>query len=118
MPFPSKMQDREETPPSALHADEHRFAIIVGAGAAGIVQGCTFLREKTLPLEEFQILDRQRAYGGVWWTNTYPGAACDIPSNEYCISWALNPCEYHELYVWKHSVRANCLLTNTVRRLE
>jgi cation diffusion facilitator CzcD-associated flavoprotein CzcO len=87
------MQETRIIPPSALQADEHRFAIIVGAGAAGIVQGCTFLREKTLSLEEFQILDRQAAYGGVWWRNTYPGAACDIPSEEYCISWALNPCE-------------------------
>ncbi|KAM3076773.1 FAD-binding monooxygenase boa2 [Clarireedia jacksonii] len=85
------MQEARETPLSTLHADEHRFAIIVGAGAAGIVQGCTFLREKILPLDEFQILDRQTAYGGVWWANTYPGAACDIPSEEYCISWALNP---------------------------
>ena len=83
-----------KTPVHALEADEHRFAIIVGAGAAGIIQGCTFLRERILPLEEFQILDRQSAYGGVWWKNTYPGAACDIPSNEYSISWALNPCKF------------------------
>ncbi|KAI9648084.1 FAD-binding monooxygenase boa2 [Ciborinia camelliae] len=60
---------------AALQADEHRFAIILGAGAAGIIQGCSFIREKVLPLEEFQILDRNGAYGGVWWRNTYPGAA-------------------------------------------
>lgn len=74
-------------------ADEYRFTIILGAGAAGIIQGCTFLREKTLTLEDFHLLDRNAAFGGVWWRNTYPGAACDIPSHEYCISWALNPCE-------------------------
>ncbi|EMR86758.1 putative flavin-containing monooxygenase protein [Botrytis cinerea BcDW1] len=78
-------------PIETLQADEHRFAIILGAGAAGIIQGCTFIREKTLPLEEFQILERQSAFGGVWWKNTYPGAACDIPSHEYQISFALNP---------------------------
>ncbi|EDN96094.1 hypothetical protein SS1G_12300 [Sclerotinia sclerotiorum 1980 UF-70] len=84
--------DMEKKPPvSALQADEHRFAIILGAGAAGIIQGCSFIREKVLPLEEFHILDRNGAYGGVWWRNTYPGAACDIPSHEYQISWALNP---------------------------
>lgn len=85
---------REKTPIENLQADEHRFAIILGAGAAGIIQGCTFIREKTLPLEEFQILERQSAFGGVWWKNTYPGAACDIPSHEYQISFALNPCQY------------------------
>ncbi|TGO52316.1 hypothetical protein BOTNAR_0328g00120 [Botryotinia narcissicola] len=82
---------REKSSTENLRADEHRFAIILGAGAAGIIQGCTFIREKTLPLEEFQILERQSAFGGVWWKNTYPGAACDIPSHEYQISFALNP---------------------------
>lgn len=69
-----------------MQADEQRFAIILGAGAAGIIQGYAFLREDVLPLEEFHILDRNESFGGVWWSNTYPGAACDIPSNEYCIS--------------------------------
>lgn len=73
--------------------DEHRFCIVVGAGVAGIVQSCTFLRAKVLPLEEFAIIDRVGGFGGVWWTNTYPGAACDIPSHVYQISWALNPCK-------------------------
>ncbi|KAF7890124.1 uncharacterized protein EAF02_002539 [Botrytis sinoallii] len=69
-----------------MQADERRFAIILGAGAAGIIQGYAFLREDVLPLEEFHILDRNESFGGVWWSNTYPGAACDIPSNEYCIT--------------------------------
>ncbi|KAF2493647.1 monooxygenase [Lophium mytilinum] len=71
--------------------DEHRFAIIVGAGIAGVVQGCEFVRKKTIPLEEFAIIDKNAGYGGVWLTNTYPGCACDIPSHVYSISWAMNP---------------------------
>jgi cation diffusion facilitator CzcD-associated flavoprotein CzcO len=75
------------------HTQKHRFCIIIGAGVCGIIQGCEFLRSKTIPLEEFELLDRNEDYGGVWWRNTYPGAACDVPSHIYCISWALNPCE-------------------------
>ncbi|KAI9735358.1 MAG: hypothetical protein M1818_006553 [Claussenomyces sp. TS43310] len=71
--------------------DEHRFCIIVGAGIAGIVQSGEFLRKSILPIEEFELIDRNDGYGGVWWENTYPGAACDIPSHVYSISWAPNP---------------------------
>jgi cation diffusion facilitator CzcD-associated flavoprotein CzcO len=74
--------------------DEHRFCIIVGAGISGIIQSCEFVRNKILPLEEFEIIDRNGDYGGVWWQNTYPGAACDIPSHVYSISWAANPCKF------------------------
>lgn len=72
---------------------EHRFVIVVGAGVAGIVQACTLLRNKVFDLDEIEIIDRNSSYGGVWWKNTYPGAACDIPSHVYSISWAPNPCE-------------------------
>jgi cation diffusion facilitator CzcD-associated flavoprotein CzcO len=71
--------------------DEHRFCIVVGAGIAGIITGCDFLRNKVLPLDEFELIDRVGGFGGVWWKNTYPGAACDIPSHVYQISWAPNP---------------------------
>jgi len=77
--------------------DEHRFVIIIGAGVAGIVQACTFLRKHAFGLEEIELIDRNGGYGGVWWKNTYPGAACDIPSHVYSISWAPNPCEYYFL---------------------
>jgi cation diffusion facilitator CzcD-associated flavoprotein CzcO len=74
--------------------DEHRFCIFGGAGISGIIQFCEFVSNKILPLEEFEIIDRNGDYGGVWWQNTYPGAACDIPSNVYSISWAANPCKF------------------------
>ncbi|KAF2176104.1 monooxygenase [Zopfia rhizophila CBS 207.26] len=71
--------------------DEHRFVIICGAGAAGIIQTCEFIRHKVFPIEEVELIDRNDGFGGVWWSNTYPGAACDIPSHLYSVSWALNP---------------------------
>ncbi|KAF2810832.1 monooxygenase [Mytilinidion resinicola] len=70
---------------------EHRFCIITGTGFAGIIAACTFLRTRTLSYSDFLLIDRNTNYGGVWWSNTYPGAACDIHSQIYSISWAPSP---------------------------
>lgn len=78
-----------------MAADEHRFCLIIGAGFGGIIQACTFLREGILSSHNIEIIDRYGDFGGVWWKNTYPGAACDIASEVYTISWAPNPCEYN-----------------------
>jgi cation diffusion facilitator CzcD-associated flavoprotein CzcO len=40
---------------------------------------------------EFTIFDRDDGFGGTWRNNTYPGAACDVPSHFYSYSYALNP---------------------------
>lgn len=39
---------------------------------------------------DFTILERAGDLGGVWRDNTYPGAACDIPSSLYSYSFAPN----------------------------
>jgi hypothetical protein len=83
-----------QPPPPSIESstpDEHRFCIIVGAGISGIIHAAEILRKKILPYEEFEILDRSDGFGGVWWNNTYPGAACDIMSHIYQLSWCRNP---------------------------
>ncbi len=40
---------------------------------------------------DFTIFDRGEGFGGTWRNNTYPGAACDVPSHFYSYSFALNP---------------------------
>lgn len=40
---------------------------------------------------DFTIFDRNDGFGGTWRNNTYPGAACDVPSHFYSYSFALNP---------------------------
>ncbi|MBV8860748.1 MAG: NAD(P)-binding protein, partial [Mycobacterium sp.] len=40
---------------------------------------------------DFTIFDRGDDFGGTWRKNTYPGAACDVPSHFYSYSFALNP---------------------------
>ncbi len=37
------------------------------------------------------VFERGERVGGVWYHNTYPGAACDIPSHLYEFSFAPNP---------------------------
>src|SRR5271156_3489061 len=40
---------------------------------------------------DFTIFDSGDGFGGTWRKNTYPGAACDVPSHFYSYSFALNP---------------------------
>src|SRR5436305_1742021 len=61
---------------------------IVGGGIGGVGLGAR-LRERGI--ESFAILERDRGAGGTWRANTYPGAACDIPSHLYSFSFAPNP---------------------------
>ncbi|MEQ8403626.1 MAG: NAD(P)/FAD-dependent oxidoreductase [Oceanicaulis sp.] len=63
-------------------------AVVIGAGFAGIAAGHRLKQEG---VEDFIILDRAEGVGGVWRANTYPGAACDVPSHLYSFSFFLNP---------------------------
>jgi cation diffusion facilitator CzcD-associated flavoprotein CzcO len=62
--------------------------VIIGAGFGGLGMA----RElRSRGLDDITILERADQVGGVWRDNTYPGAACDVPSALYSWSWALNP---------------------------
>lgn len=61
---------------------------IVGAGIAGLGFGD---RLRAAGRDSFVILERAGRPGGTWLENTYPGAACDIPSHLYSYSFAANP---------------------------
>lgn len=61
---------------------------IVGAGFGGLAVAIELQRHG---IDDFVILDRQSDVGGVWCANTYPGAACDVPSEIYSFSYALKP---------------------------
>ncbi|WP_330179115.1 NAD(P)/FAD-dependent oxidoreductase [Nocardia sp. NBC_01503] len=61
---------------------------IIGAGFAGIGAAIR-LRQKGIT--DFAIFERDSRVGGTWRDNTYPGAACDIPSRLYSYGFAPNP---------------------------
>jgi cation diffusion facilitator CzcD-associated flavoprotein CzcO len=66
---------------------EPSFAII-GAGFGGLGMAIELLRSGYRDITIFEASD---GVGGVWRANTYPGAACDVPSHLYSFSFDLNP---------------------------
>ncbi|MBN3837302.1 alpha/beta hydrolase fold domain-containing protein, partial [Burkholderia sp. Ac-20344] len=67
-------------------------AIIVGAGFAGIGMAIALQRAG---IHDFAIVERSHDVGGVWRDNSYPGAACDVPSHLYSFSFEPNPAWSH-----------------------
>ncbi|UJA20147.1 NAD(P)/FAD-dependent oxidoreductase [Thermoleophilia bacterium SCSIO 60948] len=61
---------------------------ILGAGFSGLGMAIELLKRGR---EDFVILERGADVGGTWEFNTYPGCACDVPSNLYSFSFAPNP---------------------------
>ena len=61
--------------------------LIIGSGFAGLGAAIRLTRAG----KDFLVLERGTEVGGTWRDNTYPGAACDVPSNLYSYSFALNP---------------------------
>lgn len=68
-------------------APHYRVAVI-GSGFAGIGMA---VRLRQAGLKDFVVLERSDGIGGTWRDNSYPGAACDVPSHLYSFSFALNP---------------------------
>src|SRR5690348_2969880 len=68
-------------------ADRKPRVAVVGAGPGGIAMGIQLAAGGY----DFTIFDRNDDFGGTWRNNTYPGAACDVPSHFYSYSFALNP---------------------------
>jgi len=62
-------------------------AVIVGAGFSGL---CAGIQLKRAGIDAFVILEKAHGVGGTWRDNTYPGAACDIPSHLYSYSFEPN----------------------------
>jgi cation diffusion facilitator CzcD-associated flavoprotein CzcO len=68
---------------------EQEFPIaIIGAGFAGIGAA---VRLAKAGIHSFTIFERADDVGGTWRDNTYPGAACDVPSHLYSLSFEQNP---------------------------
>ncbi len=59
-------------------------ALIVGAGFGGIAAAIELRRHG---ITDVRILEKGPGLGGTWLYNTYPGAACDVPSHLYSYSF-------------------------------
>ena len=62
--------------------------LVVGAGFAGIGVA---IRLDRAGERDFLVIEKDGDVGGTWRANTYPGAACDVPSQLYSFSFAPNP---------------------------
>jgi cation diffusion facilitator CzcD-associated flavoprotein CzcO len=60
---------------------------VVGAGFGGVGAAVMLKREG---YEDVTVFEKGERVGGVWQHNTYPGAACDVPSHLYEYSFAPN----------------------------
>jgi cation diffusion facilitator CzcD-associated flavoprotein CzcO len=66
----------------------HAHILIIGSGFSGLGMAIRLSREG---YTDFLVLERGNDFGGTWRDNTFPGSACDIPSQLYSYSFALNP---------------------------
>src|SRR3982750_951653 len=67
---------------------ERTRVVVVGAGFAGLG---TAIKLDEAGRTDFVVVDKGDSVGGTWRDNTYPGAACDVPSQLYSFSFAPNP---------------------------
>jgi cation diffusion facilitator CzcD-associated flavoprotein CzcO len=66
----------------------HVRIAVIGAGFGGIG---TAIRLRQRGVDDFLIFERAGDLGGTWRDNSYPGCACDVPSNLYSFSFAPRP---------------------------
>src|ERR1700689_2527757 len=59
--------------------------VIIGAGFGGIATAIELQRHG---FTDLTLLDQAPGLGGTWFYNSYPGAACDVPSHLYSFSFA------------------------------
>jgi len=76
----------DETPRGS--ASDPWAAVIIGAGFGGLGMAIALRRAGE---DGVLLLEKGCDVGGVWRENTYPGAACDIPSHLYSFSFEPNP---------------------------
>jgi cation diffusion facilitator CzcD-associated flavoprotein CzcO len=60
-----------------LNSRTSRRIAIIGSGFSGL---CLGIQLKRLGIDSFTIFEKSDRLGGTWRDNTYPGAACDVPS--------------------------------------
>ncbi|GAB4010019.1 flavin-containing monooxygenase [Nocardioides ultimimeridianus] len=61
---------------------------VIGAGFGGLA---AVIELKRRGFDDIVVLEKADDVGGVWRENTYPGAACDVPSPFYSYSFEPNP---------------------------
>jgi cyclohexanone monooxygenase len=79
---------RAEAAEGSTADPEHWHVAIVGAGPGGLGLAIQLVKAGR---RDFVVFEASEGVGGTWRNNTYPGAACDVPSHLYSYSFALKP---------------------------
>ena len=85
----------------------HVHTFVIGAGFAGL---CMAIKLQEAGEPDFLVAERGSDVGGTWRDNTYPGAACDVPSQLYSYSFAPNP-------VWSRSFSPQPEIQSYIQRV-
>ena len=80
----------------------HNHIAIIGAGFGAIA---TAVRLQQAGFDDFVLIDRAGDVGGVWRDNSYPGAAVDVKSHLYSLSFAPNP-DWHNVFAKQPELHA------------
>src|SRR5512145_804485 len=82
------MDKTTAAPDSAAALPDHTRVLVIGAGFGGLGLAIKLSEQGE---QDFLVVERGPDVGGTWRDNTYPGAACDVPSQLYSFSFAPNP---------------------------
>jgi cation diffusion facilitator CzcD-associated flavoprotein CzcO len=91
---------------------------IIGSGFGGIGMAA---RLRHAGITDVVLLERGADLGGTWRDNSYPGAACDVPSHLYSFSFAPNPgwtrsfSPQHEIWDYLRRVAADEQVAGKIR---
>ncbi|MCO8113608.1 NAD(P)/FAD-dependent oxidoreductase [Acinetobacter lwoffii] len=108
---------------TATRSPPHTKVAIIGAGFGGIAMA---IRLQQHGIYDFIILEKGSDFGGTWRGNQYPGAACDVQSHLYSLSfapksnWSKRYAEAPEIFsyiqdlVTDYNLRAFCRLNTEV----
>jgi len=108
---------------TATRSHPHTKVAIIGAGCGGIAMA---IRLQQHGIYDFIILEKGSDFGGTWRDNHYPGAACDVQSHLYSLSfapksnWSKRYAEAPEIFsyiqdlVTDYNLRAFCRLNTEV----
>ncbi|WP_330206985.1 flavin-containing monooxygenase [Pseudomonas sp. AM14(2022)] len=100
--------------------------LIIGSGFGGQCAAVNLLKAG---IDDFRLLERRDFFGGTWCQNTYPGAAVDVPSPLYSLSFAPFPWtqmfaaqaelhHYTEHVIERFGLRERVELQTNVERIE
>ncbi|WP_336148581.1 NAD(P)/FAD-dependent oxidoreductase [Acinetobacter ursingii] len=112
---------------SSINAIQKTKVAIIGAGFGGLAMAIRLLQNN---IHDFVILEKAKDVGGTWRENQYPGAACDVQSHMYSLSfapktnWSKRYAEAGEIFSYiqditeQFQLRESCQFEHEVTRAE